>query len=129
MNIDNLKNMTQYEQLRALQNMNREDKRKVAKKLKMSYQDLVSALEFKIEDITIEELPEGTQVRLKVDQILEKENDLNPIYVEWVKENANKIFTCEKDPTFPNDSKRVILKEDESDPKWIFHVSDLELVL
>ena len=35
----------------------------------------------------------------------------------------------EKDPTLPDDSKRVILKEDESDPKWLFHVTDLELVI
>lgn len=128
MNIDNLKNMTQYEQLRALQNMNREEKRKVAKKLKISYQELLSALEFKIEDITIEDLPDGTKVKLKVDEILKQEG-LNPLYIEWVQANADKVFTCEKDPTLPEDSKRVVLREDESNPKWIFHFTDLELVL
>ena len=124
-----MQNMTQYQQLMKMKNMNRAEKRKIAKQLKMSYSDLVEALDFKIENITVEELPEGTLVRLKADQILEKRNELSEKYIQWVEENRNKIFTCEKDPTLPEDSKRVVLKEDTNNPKWIFHVNDLELVL
>lgn len=120
--------LSQYEQLLYLQGMNRAEKRKVAKKLKMKYAELLESLEFKIEDVTVEELPEGTKVKLKAEQILQQRN-LNEKYREWVEANKDKVFTCEKDPTLPNDSKRVVFKEDENNPKWLFHVTDLELVM
>lgn len=121
--------MTQYQQLMAMKSMNRAEKRKLAKKLKMSYANLNEALDFKIENITVEELPEGTLVKLKAEQILSKKEELSEKYIKWIEDNKEKVFTCEKDPNLPDDSKRVVLKEDENDPKWIFHVNDLELVL
>lgn len=128
MNDKEFQKLSQYEQLLYLQNMNRAEKRKLAKKLKMKYAELLESLEFKIEDVTVEELPEGTKVKLKAEQILQQK-DLNEKYREWVEANKDKVFTCEKDPTLPNDSKRVVLKEDESNPKWLFHVTDLDLVM
>lgn len=121
--------LTQYQQLMQIKGMNRAEKRKLAKKLKMSYTDLVNSLNFEIADITVEELPEGTLVKLKADRILEKKTELSENYIKWVEDNRDKVFTCEKDPSLVNDSKRVVLKEDTTEPKWIFHVSDLELVL
>ena len=128
MNDKEFQKLSQYEQLLYLQGMNRAEKRKLAKKLKMKYVELLESLEFKIEDVTVEELPEGTKVKLKAEQILQQGN-LNEKYREWVEANKDKVFTCEKDSTLPNDSKRVVLKEDESNPKWLFHVTDLELVM
>ena len=128
MNDKEFQKLSQYEQLLYLQGMNRAEKRKLAKKLKMKYAELLESLEFKIEDVTVEELPEGTKVKLKAEQILQQRN-LNEKYREWVEANKDKVFTCEKDSTLPNDSKRVVLKEDESNPKWLFHVIDLELVM
>ena len=128
MNDKEFQKLSQYEQLLYLQGMNRAEKRKVAKKLKMKYAELLESLEFKIEDVTVEELPEGTKVKLKAEQILQQRN-LNEKYREWVEANKDKVFTCEKDPTLPNDSKRVVFKEDENNPKWLFHVTDLELVM
>ena len=128
MNDKEFQKLSQYEQLLYLQNMNRAEKRKLAKKLKMKYAELLESLEFKIEDVTVEELPEGTKVKLKAEQILQQK-DLNEKYREWVEVNKDKVFTCEKDSTLPNDSKRVVFKEDESNPKWLFHVTDLELVM
>ena len=128
MNDKKFQKLSQYEQLLYLQGMNRAEKRKLAKKLKMKYAELLESLEFKIEDVTVEELPEGTKVKLKAEQILQQRN-LNEKYREWVEANKDKVFTCEKDSTLPNDSKRVVLKEDESNPKWLFHVTDLELVM
>ena len=128
MNDKEFQKLSQYEQLLYLQGMNRAEKRKVAKKLKMKYAELLESLEFKIEDVTVEELPEGTKVKLKAEQILQQ-RDLNEKYREWVEANKDKVFTCEKDPTLPNDSKRVVFKEDENNPKWLFHVTDLELVM
>ena len=128
MNDKKFQKLSQYEQLLYLQGMNRAEKRKLAKKLKMKYAELLESLEFKIEDVTVEELPEGTKVKLKAEQILQQRN-LNEKYREWVEANKDKVFTCEKDSTLPNDSKRVVLKEDENNPKWLFHVTDLELVM
>ena len=128
MNDKEFQKLSQYEQLLYLQGMNRAKKRKLAKKLKMKYAELLESLEFKIEDVTVEELPEGTKVKLKAEQILQQRN-LNEKYREWVEANKDKVFTCEKDSTLPNDSKRVVFKEDESNPKWLFHVTDLELVM
>ena len=128
MNDKEFQKLSQYEQLLYLQGMNRAEKRKLAKKLKMKYAELLESLEFKIEDVTVEELPEGTKVKLKAEQILQQRN-LNEKYREWVEANKDKVFTCEKDSTLPNDSKRVVFKEDESNPKWLFHVTDLELVM
>ena len=128
MNDKEFQKLSQYEQLLYLQGMNRAKKRKLAKKLKMKYAELLESLEFKIEDVTVEELPEGTKVKLKAEQILQQ-GDLNEKYREWVEANKDKVFTCEKDSTLPNDSKRVVLKEDENNPKWLFHVTDLELVM
>ena len=124
-----MQNMSQYQQIMQIKSMNRAEKRKLAKKLKMSYSDLVEGLDFKIENITVEELPEGTLVKLKADQILQKREELSDTYIKWVEKNRDKVFTCEKDPTLNDDSKRVVLKEDENEPKWLFHVNDLELVL
>ena len=129
MNDKKFQKLSQYEQLLYLQGMNRAEKRKLAKKLKMKYTELLESLEFKIEDVTVEELPEGTKVKLKAEQILQQGN-LNEKYREWVEANKDKVFTCEQDLTLHNDSKRVvILKEDENNPKWLFHVTDLELVM
>ena len=128
MNDKEFQKLSQSEQLLYIQGMNRAEKRKLAKKLKMKYAELLESLEFKIEDVTVEELPEGTKVKLKAEQILQQRN-LNEKYREWVEANKDKVFTCEKDPTLPNDSKRVVFKEDESNPKWLFHVTDLELVM
>lgn len=120
-------NMSEYEQILAIQKMNRDEKRKLAKKLKISYQELLNAINFKIEDVTIEQLPEGTKVKLKADEILERKEELTDKFINWVEEHRNDIFTCERDPSLPDDTKRVVFKEDTTDPKWLFHVTDLTL--
>ena len=126
--MNNSQQMSQYEQILAIRKMNRKDKRALAKKLKISYNQLLEMVNFEIADITVEELPEGTKVRLKTDKILERKEELSERYIDWVEKHKNDIFTCERDPEFPDDSKRVVFKEDESEVKWSFHVTDLELV-
>ena len=127
--MNNSQQMSQYEQILAIRKMNRKDKRALAKKLKISYNQLLEMVNFEIADITVEELPEGTKVRLKTDKILERKEELSERYIDWVEEHKNDIFTCERDPDFSDDSKRVVFKEDENEVKWSFHVTDLELVL
>ena len=49
MNDKEFQKLSQYEQLLYLQGMNRAEKRKLAKKLKMKYAELLESLEFKID--------------------------------------------------------------------------------
>lgn len=127
--MNNSQAMSQYEQILAIRKMNRKDKRALAKKLKISYNQLLEMINFEIADVTVEQLPEGTKVKLKTDRILERKEELSNRYVDWVEKHKDDIFTCERDPEFPDDSKRVVFKEDENEVKWSFHVTDLELVL
>jgi len=127
--MNNSQQMSQYEQILAIRKMNRKDKRALAKKLKISYNQLLEMINFEIADVTVEQLPEGTKVKLKTDRILERKEELSDRYVDWVEKHKDDIFTCERDPEFPDDSKRVVFKEDENEVKWSFHVTDLELVL
>lgn len=121
--------MTQYQMLQTINKMNRQQKRDLAKKLNISFSKLQELTKFSIVDIKVDDIPEGTLVKLKVDRILEHEENLSEKFIQWVKQNKDKVFTCEKDPTLNENDSRVVLKEDENEPKWLFHTSDLELVL
>lgn len=120
--------MSQYEQIIAIRKMNRKQKRELAKKLKISYNQLLEMVNFEIADVTLEQLPEGTKVKLKVDKILKRREELSEKFISWVEEHKDDVFTCERDPSLPNDTKRAVFKEDDSEVKWTFHVSDLDLV-
>ena len=108
---------------------NRKERRALAKKLKISNQKLNELLQVQIENIAIDYLPTGQKVRLKVDQILEKKDELSERYIEFVEENKDKILTVERDPEKGEDAQVVCLKEDTNEVKWLFHYTDLELVL
>lgn len=108
---------------------NRKERRALAKKLKISNQKLNELLQVQIENIAIDYLPTGQKVRLKVDQILEKKDELSEKYIEFVEENKDKILTVERDPEKGEDAQVVCLKEDTNEVKWLFHYTDLELVL
>lgn len=120
--------ITQYEQIQKIKSMNREEKRKLAKKLKMSYADLMASLDFQIVDMTIDEIPTGTKVKINYDRIMKHKDELSDKYIEWITEHKDKIFTCEKDETLSDTDTRVQLAEDTNDVKWLFHTSDLILV-
>ena len=108
---------------------NRKERRALAKKLKISNEKLNELLQVQIENIAIDYLPTGHKVRLKADQILEKREELSERYIEFVEENRDKILTVERDPEKGEDAQVVCLKEDTNEVKWLFHYTDLELVL
>ena len=108
---------------------NRKERRALAKKLKISNEKLNELLQVQIENIAIDYLPTGQKVRLKADQILEKREELSERYIEFVEENRDKILTVERDPEKGEDAQVVCLKEDTNEVKWLFHYTDLELVL
>ena len=81
------------------------------------------------DDVNI--LAEGTKVRLNYDSIVNEpvyKNKLNR-YKKFVNENKDKIFTVEYDEKYKDKPILVLLKEDESKVKWLWHCeSDLIVV-
>ena len=106
--------LTEYETLLKIKAMNRKEKRILAKKLGMSYSDLMESLNFQIVDMQIDQIPEGTKVKLNYDRIMEHKDELSERYINWVTEHKDDI--------------RVQLAEDTNEVKWLFHTSDLILV-
>ena len=71
-------------------------------------------------------LPDGTAVRLNVDRCLNKAAgvSMNPRYQAFVEANGNTLFHISRDD--PKCSETiVVLREDETRPRWLFHTSDL----
>lgn len=120
--------MTEYEMIQQVKAMNRKDKRNLAKKLGISYSELMESLNFQIVDMSIDQIPEGTKVKINYDRIIKHKDELSDKYIEWITEHKDEIFTCEKDETLSDTDTRVQLSEDTSEVKWLFHVSDLILV-
>lgn len=120
--------LTEYETIMRVKAMNRKDKRNLAKKLGISYSELMESLNFQIVDMSIDQIPEGTKVKINYDRIMKKKEELSDKYIEWITEHKDEIFTCEKDETLSDTDTRVQLAEDTNEVKWLFHVSDLILV-
>lgn len=120
--------MTEFETIMQIRAMNRQEKRKLAKKLNMSYSELMESLNFQIVDMSINQIPEGTKVKINYDRIMKKKEELNDNYIAWITEHKDEVFTCEKDETLSDTDKRVQLAEDTNEVKWLFHVSDLILL-
>ena len=107
---------------------NRKERRALAKKLKITPQKMNEMLQVQIDNISIDYLPTGQKVKLKVDRILEKKNELSEKYIQFIEENKDKVLTVERDPNKDDEAQVVCLKEDPNEVKWLFHYSDLELV-
>ena len=120
--------LTEYETIMRVKAMNRKDKRNLAKKLGISYSELMESLNFQIVDMSIDQIPEGTKVKINYDRIMKHKDELSESYISWITEHKDEIFTCEKDETLSDTDTRVQLAEDTNDVKWLFHVSDLILV-
>lgn len=120
--------MSDYETIQAIKSMNREEKRKLAKKLKMSYSDLMKSLNVEVVDIKIDQIPEGTKVKINYDRIIKHKDELSERYIEWITAHKDEIFTCEKDKNLDISDTRVQLAEDENEVKWLFDIADLILV-
>lgn len=120
--------MTEYETIMRVKAMNRKDKRNLAKKLGISYSELMESLNFQIVDMTIDQIPQGTKVKINYDRILKHKDELSEKFVVWAYNHKDEIFTVEKDETLSDTDMRVQLAEDDNEVKWLFHVSDLILV-
>lgn len=123
----NFKNNSQLANAQILPR-NRKERRALAKRLKISNEKLNELLQIQIENVSIDYLPTGQKVKLKVDQILEKREELSEKYIQFIEENRDKILTVERDPNKDEEAQVVCLREDPNEEKWLFHYTDLELV-
>ena len=80
--------------------------------------------------LTIETLPEGQKVKLNLSRIYASPDFASRTahYRKFVQESGDKIFTVQHDPRFGNESSLVCLAEDPAEIKWLWHISDLEVV-
>ena len=120
--------LTEYETIMRVKAMNRKDKRNLAKKLGISYSELMESLNFQIVDMSIDQIPEGTKVKINYDRIIKHKDELSERYIEWITSHKDEIFTCEKDKNLDISDTRVQLAEDENEVKWLFDIADLILV-
>ena len=73
------------------------------------------------------EIPDGTPVKINAARILASMKGLNNKYIEFVKENRDKVFHVSRDDTKANNAM-VVLDGDTSEKRWLFHTSDLIVV-
>lgn len=108
--------------------LSRADKRAIAKKYGLSMKDV----ERIFKDATIknvyETFIEGSKVKLKYDRIMENTEGKSELYLKFVEEHKDDIMTIEYDKNHQNSPSIFCLKEDTNTIKWLFDISDLELV-
>lgn len=95
-------------------------KRKAADRLwKLAYQ--------KRYDDTEPLLTEGTKVKLDVDKILstKQRRHLSQKYIDFVNTHKDDVFTVEYESRFGDEPGIVLLKEDDTDPKWLWWAGEL----
>lgn len=68
-------------------------------------------------------IEEGTKVKLNYDGITNDPNYPRKVqgYKDFVENNKDKIFTVEYDEKYTNNPLLVMLKEDETEVKWLWH--------
>ena len=116
--------------------MNRKQRREYVKKMKKDMVDsgiLRNERQRQIEHIQKkfkkEQIPEGTKVKLRYKQISERFNDkTNPIWMEWIKQHKDDIFTVEYEEKHKEKKAFCVFKEDTSPVKWLWFCEDLEIV-
>jgi hypothetical protein len=120
--------------------MNREVRRKYINTLKKqgfskSEIDSVLAMKQLTENDNQEYLSEGQKVKLNLESIMnhpdyKKNLDSNKLnYHNFVESHKDTIFTVEYDPKYMTNPYLVCLKEDDNNPRWLFHKLDLNVVI
>lgn len=114
---------------------NREQRRKMEKRLKKGILDVdtaISMLERRVNTANAPGLPEGTHVRLNVDQIVKRPDysKMQDAYRQFVESNADTEFTVAYDEKHTS-GKLVLLRynrglaDGETHPAWLFYSGDL----
>jgi hypothetical protein len=114
--------------------MNREQRRKLNLSAKESavLTDLINMSKVKKALDDWKPIAEGTKVKLNMERIT-SHPDWNPNtddfnhrnYVDWVTQNKDNVFTIKYDSAHLKDPQLLCFIEDNTNPKWLFHESDL----
>lgn len=109
--------------------MNRSERRNKIRKWKKKYASLIKTV-YAIHEEGYDYLAEGDKVRLKYDYITSREGyaTKSEKYKQFIEDNKDKIFTVEYDANHLDNPIIVALKEDDSEPKWLFWEEFLERV-
>ena len=101
--------------------MNRADRRRLAKsKNKFSFEKFMDVYKVMKE---YEAIPEGVKVRIDRKK-LEERQSVSPQFKQWLDENSDKTFTVTYETASTN-KHFVCLKEDKTEPKWLFWEGNL----
>ena len=108
--------------------LSRADKRSIAKRYGLSMKDV----ERIFRDATIknvyETLIEGSKVKLNYDRIMENTDGKSELYLKFVEEHKDDIMTIQYDENHKDSPSVFCLEEDTNPVKWLFDISDLELI-
>ena len=110
--------------------MNREDKRDYTKRLKAKgypKKEIDQFLMIKEMKDNKKHLQEGQKVKLNMDNITSHPDypNLTAKYRNWVESHKDMLFTVEFDKAYKDNPTLLCLKEDDSEPQWLFWEGDL----
>jgi hypothetical protein len=108
--------------------MSRADKRAIAKRYGLSMKDVERIFKDATIQNVYETFTEGSKVKLNYDRIMENTEGKSELYLKFVEEHKDEVMTIEYDENHKNSPTIFCLAEDTNSVKWLFDISDLELV-
>ena len=108
--------------------MSRADKRAIAKRYGLSMKDVERIFKDATIQHVYETFTEGSKVKLNYDRIMENTEGKSELYLKFVEEHKDEIMTIEYDENHKTSPTIFCLAEDTNSVKWLFDISDLELV-
>ena len=110
-----------------IQTFTRNQKRAYCRKAKISKQRFSELFEQEPE-IILDTITEGSKVKLRYDRIMETAADKSEKYSEFVEQHKDEIMTIEYDARHTVRPTVFCLAEDTNPVKWLFDISDLEVI-
>lgn len=108
--------------------MSRADKRAIAKRYGLSMKDVERIFKDATIQNVYETFIEGSKVKLNYNRIMENTEGKSELYLKFVEDHKNDIMTIEYDENHKDTPTIFCLAEDTNPVKWLFDISDLELV-
>lgn len=108
--------------------MSRADKRAIAKRYGLSMKDVERIFKDATIQNVYETFIEGSKVKLNYNRIMENTEGKSELYLKFVEDHKDDIMTIEYDVNHKDAPTIFCLAEDTNPVKWLFDISDLELV-
>ncbi len=105
--------------------INREEYRRAKRKLK-NKKDYNQTDLLLLEQMRRPSLNDGDLVKIKYNNF--KDRSKGEKFQEWISEHKNEIFTVEFEEKYAKNKILCCLKEDTTEPKWLFDTNDLTIV-